>query len=167
MSLQIGRDGEGAVAILALVRLLARVRPQVAGQIGRAREDLSAKFARIAVAGFVDAGACRRLTGRGRLLATQSLVVAYAAAGRLVMMRHESSGRMDERRTRSLMRRRRLLDGRRVGPTWKNGSQARHLLHGAVHGLQHGRVKRRRAKQRRRGGAAAGRRTGSNRRSRS
>ena len=63
MSLQIGRDGEGAVAVLALVRLLARVRPQMAGQVGRAREDLSAKLARIAVAGFVDAGACRRLTG--------------------------------------------------------------------------------------------------------
>ena len=54
MSLQIGRDGEGAVAVLALVRLLARVRPQMAGQVGRAREDLSAKLARIAVAGFVD-----------------------------------------------------------------------------------------------------------------
>lgn len=47
--LQIRRDGEGAIAVFALVRLFARVRPQMAGQVSRTREDLAAEFARIAV----------------------------------------------------------------------------------------------------------------------
>lgn len=47
--LQIRRDGEGAIAVFALVRLFARVSPQMAGQVSRTREDLAAEFARIAV----------------------------------------------------------------------------------------------------------------------
>ena len=51
MSLQIGRDGEGAVAVLALVRLLAGVRSKVAGQVGRSGKDFAAKLAAIAALG--------------------------------------------------------------------------------------------------------------------
>lgn len=34
MSLKIGRDGEGSLAVLALVRLLTGVRPKMPGQVG-------------------------------------------------------------------------------------------------------------------------------------
>ncbi len=49
VSLQVGRDGEGAIAIFAFVRLFPCVSPQVASQVGRAREDLAAELARVAV----------------------------------------------------------------------------------------------------------------------
>ena len=38
--LQVGGDGEGAVAVLARVRLLPRVSPEVSGEVGGAGEDL-------------------------------------------------------------------------------------------------------------------------------
>ena len=46
--LEIGRDGEGPLAVLALVRLLAGVRSKVAGQVGRSGKDFAAKLAAIA-----------------------------------------------------------------------------------------------------------------------
>ena len=49
VTLQVGRDTEGAFAVLALVRLFARVRAQVARQVGRAREDLATKLTSILV----------------------------------------------------------------------------------------------------------------------
>ena len=50
MPLQVGRDGEGSLAVLALVRLLPGVRPEVAGQVGRPGEGFAAKLARVSVA---------------------------------------------------------------------------------------------------------------------
>ena len=46
--LEVGRDGEGPLAVLALVRLLPGVRPQVAGEIGRPGKRLSTELARVA-----------------------------------------------------------------------------------------------------------------------
>lgn len=43
MSLQVGGDGEGPVTVLALVRLLPRVGPEVPGQVSRPRERLAAE----------------------------------------------------------------------------------------------------------------------------
>ena len=63
--LQIRWDGEGSIAVLALVRLLARVRPQVSRQISRAREHLPAELARIAIPRFRRPGAARH-DRRGR-----------------------------------------------------------------------------------------------------
>ena len=65
--LQVGRDGERAVAVFAFVRLLARVGPQVARQIGRSRKDFAAKFARIPIPRFgqARAGQTDRVIGTG------------------------------------------------------------------------------------------------------
>lgn len=47
--LQVRRDAEGPVAIEARVRLLARVRPQVTGEVGRTGENLATELAAIAL----------------------------------------------------------------------------------------------------------------------
>ena len=62
--LEVARDGEGPVAVLALVGLLARVRPQVPRQVGRAWEDFAAKLARVPVTRLAVA---QRATSHGRL----------------------------------------------------------------------------------------------------
>ena len=69
VTLQIGRDGEGSVTVFALVRLLTRVRAQVARQIGRARKDFATEFARIAI------------TARFRYDSTASTATTCCSAG--------------------------------------------------------------------------------------
>ena len=66
VTLQIGRNGKGSVAIFALVRLFARVRAQMAGQIGRTREHFAAEFARISVTARFSTGVGRRRSRSGR-----------------------------------------------------------------------------------------------------
>ena len=45
--LEVGRDGEGPLAEVALVWLLARVGPEVAGQVGRSGKGLAAILAAV------------------------------------------------------------------------------------------------------------------------
>ena len=148
--LQVGRDGERAVAVFAFVRLLARVGPQVARQIGRSRKDFAAKFARIPIPRFIVGSIVRRrsvrFARRGRFLAYP---LVPAAGCLMVMMRYDSGGRMEKRRTWPLIG---LRLRWRIGSTRKDGRQTGHFLHGAVHGFQHDRMERRRTQQRRRCG---------------
>jgi hypothetical protein len=53
MPLQVGRDGERALAVLAAVRLLPGVRPKMPRQVGGPRERLAAELARVAAGGEV------------------------------------------------------------------------------------------------------------------
>ncbi len=49
VALEVRGDGEGPLAVLAPVRLLARVGAQVSGQVGRSRERLAAVLAAVAL----------------------------------------------------------------------------------------------------------------------
>ena len=49
VSLEVGRDGEGPLAVLSLVRLFPGVSPEVSGEVGRPRKGLAAKLASVAV----------------------------------------------------------------------------------------------------------------------
>ena len=62
VALQIGRDAERPFAVLTLVRLFACMSAQVAGEVGRSREDLQAEPTRVAVLQF---GAEQRRVSEG------------------------------------------------------------------------------------------------------
>ena len=65
VTLQVGRDGEGALAEVALVRLLPRVRPQVSREVGRPREGLSAVLAAVPLFLLLPASARGAITEKG------------------------------------------------------------------------------------------------------
>jgi len=56
VALKVGGDGEAALTELALVWLLACVRPQVSGQVGRAGEGLATVLAAVALLGRLAQG---------------------------------------------------------------------------------------------------------------
>ena len=69
VSLKVGGDGETALTELALVWLLACVRPQVSGQVGRAGEGLATVLAAVALLGRLaqgGGGGKHRLEGLAR-----------------------------------------------------------------------------------------------------
>ena len=63
VALQVGRDGEGTLAVFALVGLFPGVRAQVARQVGRAGEDLAAEFAGVALLELVDGATVLEVLG--------------------------------------------------------------------------------------------------------
>lgn len=68
MSLEIGGDGEGPLAVITLVWLLSRVCSEMASEIGRSREDFVAELARVPILALSreGGGGMRGIGGEGR-----------------------------------------------------------------------------------------------------
>lgn len=89
--LQVGRYAEGPFAIVALVRLLARVRPQMSGQVGTAREHFLTEFARVPAGKREQKGNYKTYSRRKLENFTLSKLVIYLSFGLPVV-----SGNVDD-----------------------------------------------------------------------